>query len=303
MNEHVHPKAVSIDIEGMTCASCVARVEKALLKVPGVESAAVNLATERATVKGGDDAALLQAIAKVGYKGSKTPEVRHDHAGHHHHDEDAAVLRRDVLIAAVLTLPIFRHRNARPPLHAVPHVGDVGRLDRTCSTWPTSSPPASCSVRAWLALLQAGPSGAAARRAGDELAGGHRLGRGVALFGGGDLRAAGATRGHALRLLRGGGGDRDPDPARAVARSHGQGTHRRSDPAAGARAGQDGARGPRWRGQRPCHRAGPGWRRDRGASGREDRGGWRDHRRHEPYRRVDDFGRVPAGVAQKWATR
>ncbi|MEO7151593.1 MAG: heavy metal-associated domain-containing protein, partial [Burkholderiaceae bacterium] len=41
----------ALDIEGMTCASCVARVEKALLKVPGVVSASVNLATQRATVE------------------------------------------------------------------------------------------------------------------------------------------------------------------------------------------------------------------------------------------------------------
>ena len=36
-----------LPIEGMTCASCVNRVEKALLKVPGVNSAEVNLATEK----------------------------------------------------------------------------------------------------------------------------------------------------------------------------------------------------------------------------------------------------------------
>ena len=41
---------VSLAVEGMTCASCVRRVERALLKVPGVESAAVNLATERAQI-------------------------------------------------------------------------------------------------------------------------------------------------------------------------------------------------------------------------------------------------------------
>ena len=41
---------LSFDVEGMTCASCVARVEKALLKVDGIQSAAVNLATEKATV-------------------------------------------------------------------------------------------------------------------------------------------------------------------------------------------------------------------------------------------------------------
>src|SRR5215217_2212035 len=97
MNEHVHSKPLSIDIEGMTCASCVNRVEKSLLKVPGVTSASVNLATERATVQVANTpniAALLTAIEKAGYKGSKTPEMRpHDHSGHHHHDEDAALLR------------------------------------------------------------------------------------------------------------------------------------------------------------------------------------------------------------------
>lgn len=106
MNEHVHSKPLSIDITGMTCASCVARVEKSLLKVPGVTSASVNLATERATVHGGDSAALLLAVEKAGYSGSKTPDIR-QHGGHHHHDEDAAILRRDVAIAGVLTAPLF----------------------------------------------------------------------------------------------------------------------------------------------------------------------------------------------------
>ena len=106
MNEQVHSKPLSIDITGMTCASCVSRVEKSLLKVPGVTSASVNLATERATVHGGEGDALLQAIAKAGYTGARTPAV-HEHGGHHHHDEDAAILRRDVIIAGVLTLPVF----------------------------------------------------------------------------------------------------------------------------------------------------------------------------------------------------
>ena len=111
MNEHVHHNhgaaPVSLDIEGMTCASCVNRVEKALLKVPGVESASVNLATERATVSGGDAEALIKAVEKVGYKGSiSQPDApAHDHA--HHHDEDAAILKRDVIVAAIPTIPLF----------------------------------------------------------------------------------------------------------------------------------------------------------------------------------------------------
>ena len=41
---------LSLPVEGMTCASCVGRVERALKAIPGVQSAAVNLATERADV-------------------------------------------------------------------------------------------------------------------------------------------------------------------------------------------------------------------------------------------------------------
>ena len=109
MNEHSPKKSLSIDIVGMTCASCVARVEKALLKVPGVTSASVNLATERATIgfSGAAPDDLYKAVEKAGYKGQPTPEPQHGHAGHHHHDEDAALLRRDTLIAGVLTLPLF----------------------------------------------------------------------------------------------------------------------------------------------------------------------------------------------------
>ena len=41
----------SFPVEGMTCASCVRRVEKAIAAIPGVEAANVNLATERADVR------------------------------------------------------------------------------------------------------------------------------------------------------------------------------------------------------------------------------------------------------------
>ncbi|MCX7057288.1 MAG: heavy metal-associated domain-containing protein, partial [Proteobacteria bacterium] len=65
-----------LEIGGMTCAACVARVERALRTVPGVVSASVNLATERATVamEASDPAgeaaaisALLAAIERTGY--------------------------------------------------------------------------------------------------------------------------------------------------------------------------------------------------------------------------------------------
>ena len=66
----VSVEEVALQVEGMTCASCVARVEKALLKVPGVLSASVNLATERATVRALSTvpvSGLMAAVAKAGY--------------------------------------------------------------------------------------------------------------------------------------------------------------------------------------------------------------------------------------------
>jgi Cu+-exporting ATPase len=74
---------VTLKIDGMTCASCVARVEKALLEVPGVDAASVNLATEKAQIRTMDDGLLddiqdmlIQAIKKSGYEASL---VDHQH--------------------------------------------------------------------------------------------------------------------------------------------------------------------------------------------------------------------------------
>ena len=61
----------SLVVEGMTCASCASRVEKALLRVPGIVTANVNLATETASVAGDsprDGAALIDAVRRAGYE-------------------------------------------------------------------------------------------------------------------------------------------------------------------------------------------------------------------------------------------
>lgn len=66
----VAQREIDLNVAGMTCASCVGRVEKALLKVPGVLAASVNLATESARIKvtGGLEAGtLIAAIDKAGY--------------------------------------------------------------------------------------------------------------------------------------------------------------------------------------------------------------------------------------------
>jgi len=67
----VPTESLKLDIIGMTCASCSARVEKALNKVPGVLDASVNLATEQATAtlaQGTSTAALIAAVARAGYE-------------------------------------------------------------------------------------------------------------------------------------------------------------------------------------------------------------------------------------------
>ena len=67
----VGESSVTLAIDGMTCASCVSRVEKALLRVPGVVRAEVNLATESASVtlatRHIDEAALVTAVERAGY--------------------------------------------------------------------------------------------------------------------------------------------------------------------------------------------------------------------------------------------
>lgn len=75
-------QTIDISIGGMTCASCVARVEKALNKVPGVISATVNLATESARIDVNDaeltDARLRRVIRDAGYEPRSTDAAEND---------------------------------------------------------------------------------------------------------------------------------------------------------------------------------------------------------------------------------
>ena len=65
---HTLSPHLSLPVEGMTCASCAGRVERALRGVPGVAEVQVNLATERADVEGSAaPAALAAAIRAAGY--------------------------------------------------------------------------------------------------------------------------------------------------------------------------------------------------------------------------------------------
>jgi Cu+-exporting ATPase len=93
-------RIIDLGIEGMTCASCVARVEKSLRKVEGVEEVAVNLATNRARVKmhgDVDPAALEDRVERAGYKAVPI-SAEHDMQT----SDEAIEYRRNFLIAAPL---------------------------------------------------------------------------------------------------------------------------------------------------------------------------------------------------------
>ncbi|HTG46972.1 MAG TPA: heavy metal translocating P-type ATPase [Actinomycetota bacterium] len=91
-----------LDIEGMTCASCVQKVERALCEVPGVRAAAVNLATRTATVQGEvrDPGPLVLAVEGVGYGA-------HRHTGEGSAADEVADYRRRLVVGLALTIPIL----------------------------------------------------------------------------------------------------------------------------------------------------------------------------------------------------
>jgi heavy metal translocating P-type ATPase len=104
-------EVVSLAVEGMTCASCVGRVERALKAVPGVLEASGNLAAGSATVRvpsgAVKTASLIRAVEGAGYEarvaqGSREEREERQAA----REEEAGKLRRQVTLAGALTLPV-----------------------------------------------------------------------------------------------------------------------------------------------------------------------------------------------------
>ena len=86
----------SVKIKGMTCASCVSRVEKALLKIPQISEVSVNLATETAFFSGVTDQNLIkEAVEKIGYEVELKPNL-----------EAKNELPWPVILSAILSLPL-----------------------------------------------------------------------------------------------------------------------------------------------------------------------------------------------------
>jgi Cu+-exporting ATPase len=158
------PRMVEIDIEGMTCASCVSRVERKLGKLEGV-SAAVNLPLETAQVTvpaGITNQQIIDTVNATGYKATlkNPPALKHDGGHRHEHDAHpgaahsgaahsgttqdhtdhmahggtAATLRPRLILAAILTVPVFLI--SMFPALQFPHWGwVVGVLALPVVTW------------------------------------------------------------------------------------------------------------------------------------------------------------------------
>jgi P-type Cu+ transporter len=122
----VPAEQLTLGIGGITCAACARRVEQALARQPGVLEATVNLATERATVRvaagAGGLAPLAEAVRRAGYE----PLIADADAGEPRdmeadaRERDRLALRRRVLTAAALTIPIVLLDMVPmmiPPLH------------------------------------------------------------------------------------------------------------------------------------------------------------------------------------------
>jgi Cu+-exporting ATPase len=101
---------LEIGVGGMTCANCSNRVERALAKLPGVVTASVNLATERATVRYFPTAVapdqIAQAITEAGYTPRRLDEAESPDAEAQARMDDLRLRFRDTVVAAALSIPI-----------------------------------------------------------------------------------------------------------------------------------------------------------------------------------------------------
>ena len=96
---------IEFPVEGMTCASCVNRVETALAAVPGVHKASVNLITEKATVEsdGVSPRALAEAVKQAGYRARLAAPQAAPAAV----EPWADALRRDLLVSLAFSVPLL----------------------------------------------------------------------------------------------------------------------------------------------------------------------------------------------------
>ena len=105
--KEINSELFTLDIGGMTCASCVSRVEKALNRIPGVEAASVNLATEQAKIRlnlssGVTIDSVIALVQKTGYDAKLSTPHKNTQPNHAHSfwGADGYVCRNVVLETA-----------------------------------------------------------------------------------------------------------------------------------------------------------------------------------------------------------
>jgi len=109
--EEKNTKEVNIPIEGMTCAACAKSIERAVGKLPGVETAVVNFATEKASIKYDPSALRLseikQAIAKAGYKALEIENKNRVDEDKLRKEKEIRTLWTKFIISAVFSVPLL----------------------------------------------------------------------------------------------------------------------------------------------------------------------------------------------------
>ncbi|MFC1942476.1 heavy metal translocating P-type ATPase [Chloroflexota bacterium] len=113
-NEEAGKKKISLGVSGMTCASCVGHVEKALKALEGVNSVNVNLATEKATVEYDpaviEVADIRQAVESAGYgiRSEKVDETfMESDAGSSAARQETSILRKKLIVSGVIGIYMF----------------------------------------------------------------------------------------------------------------------------------------------------------------------------------------------------
>ena len=109
--KEINSELFTLDIGGMTCASCVSRVEKALNRIPGVEAASVNLATEQAKIRLNLDSevtidGVIALVQKTGYDAKLSTPHKNTQPNHAYSFWGADGLGR-VLFGFGLSAPLF----------------------------------------------------------------------------------------------------------------------------------------------------------------------------------------------------
>ena len=124
---------IDLAIEGMSCASCVRRLETALKAISGVVDATVNLATEKASVSyfvGATNPSDIEAaVARAGYKARSLEAAGAADNESEAREQEMGKLRRSLMLAAVLTLPVFVIEMGSHLVPALHHfvVGTIGQ--------------------------------------------------------------------------------------------------------------------------------------------------------------------------------